>query len=45
MVAERILSATGAHVDVIFDDPDGSNINCGCGATAPTALAAEVVKL
>ena len=44
VAAERILSATGAHVDVIFDDPDGSNINDGCGATAPMALAAEVLK-
>jgi len=44
MAAGRILSATGAQVDVIFNDPDGSNINAGCGATAPMALAAEVVK-
>lgn len=44
MAAGRILSATGARVDVIFNDPDGSNINAGCGATAPMALAAEVVK-
>jgi len=44
MAAERIVSATGARVDIIFDDPDGVNINCDCGATAPTALAAEVVK-
>jgi len=44
MVAERILAATGERVDVIFDDPDGVNINCGCGATAPKALAAAVVK-
>jgi phosphoglucosamine mutase len=44
MAAGRILSATGAQVDVIFNDPDGSNINSGCGATAPMALAAEVVK-
>ena len=44
VAAERILAATGAQVDVIFDDPDGSNINAGCGATAPAALAAEVVK-
>ncbi len=44
VAAERILSATGARVDVIFADPDGSNINAGCGATSPSALAAEVVK-
>jgi phosphoglucosamine mutase len=44
VAAERILAATGARIDVIFNDPDGSNINAGCGATAPAALAAEVVK-
>jgi phosphoglucosamine mutase len=44
VAAQRILSATGARVDLIFDEPDGSNINAGCGATAPAALAAEVVK-
>lgn len=43
IAAERIVSATGARVEVIFDDPDGLNINVGCGATAPAALAAEVV--
>ncbi|MDQ3554140.1 MAG: phosphoglucosamine mutase [Chloroflexota bacterium] len=41
-VAPRILAATGATVDVHFDQPDGTNINLGCGATAPTALAALV---
>jgi phosphoglucosamine mutase len=44
VAVERILSATGARVDVIFDTPDGSNINAGCGATAPGALAAEVLE-
>jgi phosphoglucosamine mutase len=44
VAAGRILAATGARVDVIFDDPDGSNINAGCGATAPAVLAVEVVK-
>ena len=39
----RILEATGARVEVIFNDPDGININDGCGATAPEALAREVV--
>ncbi len=41
-VAPRILAATGATVDVHFDQPDGTNINLGCGATAPTALAGLV---
>ncbi|MGD0862671.1 MAG: phosphoglucosamine mutase [Candidatus Limnocylindrales bacterium] len=44
VAAERILSATGARVEVIFADPDGANINVECGATAPAALASEVVK-
>ena len=43
MAAARILRATGARVDVLFNDPDGSNINDGCGATDPAALAREVL--
>ena len=38
-----ILEATGARVDAIYVEPDGVNINVGCGATAPQALAHEVV--
>jgi phosphoglucosamine mutase len=41
--APEILAATGARVDVIHNEPDGVNINLGCGATAPASLAAEVV--
>lgn len=41
-VAPRILAATGASVEVYFDQPDGTNINLACGATAPAALAALV---
>jgi phosphoglucosamine mutase len=41
--APAILRASGADVEAIFDAPDGTNINAGCGATAPEALAAEVV--
>jgi phosphoglucosamine mutase len=44
IAAGRVLSATGASVEVIFDDPDGFNINAECGATSPGALAAEVVR-
>ncbi len=43
IAAARILEATGARVEVLFNDPDGININDGCGATAPGALAREVV--
>jgi len=42
VVAPAILAATGARVDVRFNEPDGNNINEGCGATAPEALAAAV---
>jgi phosphoglucosamine mutase len=42
VAAPAILAATGAQVTVIFNDPDGSNINLGCGATAPAALAERV---
>jgi phosphoglucosamine mutase len=44
IAAGKVLSATGADTTVIFDDPDGFNINAECGATAPGALAREVVK-
>jgi phosphoglucosamine mutase len=43
VAAAQILEATGARVDVLFNDPDGSNINADCGATCPGALALEVV--
>ena len=41
-VAAEIIGATGAQVGVRFAEPDGVNINRGCGATAPAALAAIV---
>jgi phosphoglucosamine mutase len=43
-VAGRILGATGAHVEVINDRPDGLNINLRCGATDPAGLAARVAE-
>ncbi|HKY88754.1 MAG TPA: phosphoglucosamine mutase [Candidatus Limnocylindrales bacterium] len=43
-VAPAILSRTGGRVDTIFNEPDGKNINLACGATAPQALAREVVS-
>ena len=43
VAAARILGATGAPVEAIFNEPDGLNINAHCGATHPEALAAEVV--
>ena len=41
-VAPGILAASGATVETMFDTPDGVNINAGCGATDPAALAARV---
>ena len=34
----------GADVRVLFNEPDGRNINDGCGSTHPEALAAAVVE-
>jgi phosphoglucosamine mutase len=42
--APTALRGLGADVTVIHATPDGVNINDGCGATAPSALAAEVVR-
>ena len=43
-VGPQIVRATGARVTVIHDQPDGDNINRGCGATDPASLAAAVVE-
>jgi phosphoglucosamine mutase len=43
-VAGAAFERLGAEVEVIFDTPDGTNINEGCGATAPGALGAAVVE-
>lgn len=37
-VAPEIMRRLGAEVDVIFDAPDGRNINAGCGSTHTDAL-------
>ena len=44
-VAPVLLAASGARVEVVFDRPDGANINLRCGATPPEALAARVAEL
>ncbi len=43
-VGPAILRATGARVTVIHDEPDGDNINRGCGATAPESLMEAVLE-
>jgi phosphoglucosamine mutase len=40
--APEIFRRLGAHVDVIADEPDGRNINDGCGSTHVEALADAV---
>ena len=43
VAAGPIFGATGATVEIIHDEPDGSNINLQCGATDPASLAEAVV--
>lgn len=42
-VAPEVFSALGARVEVIGADPDGTNINDGCGSTHPELLQAAVL--
>jgi phosphoglucosamine mutase len=42
-IAPAVFRELGAEVITIGNTPDGVNINQGCGATAPQALAARVV--
>jgi phosphoglucosamine mutase len=41
-IARRVLGELGADVTLIHADPDGSNINAGCGSTYPEDLQAAV---
>jgi len=43
-VAPEVYRRLGATVHAINDEPDGSNINAGCGALHPEVTAAEVVR-
>jgi phosphoglucosamine mutase len=42
-IAPVVLGRLGATVDAIASDPDGTNINDGCGSNHPDRVAAEVV--
>jgi phosphoglucosamine mutase len=42
-VAPQVLRALGAQVTVLADQPDGTNINAGCGSTHPDELQRAVV--
>ncbi|MBV9410662.1 MAG: phosphoglucosamine mutase [Acidimicrobiia bacterium] len=43
-VAPDVLRRLGARVDVLSNDPDGTNINEGCGSTHPERLQQTVVE-
>jgi phosphoglucosamine mutase len=42
-VAPEVLAGLGVDVEVIHAEPDGTNINDGCGSTNPDELARTVV--
>ena len=44
-IAPALLRRLGAEVTAINAEPDGENINDGCGALHPEVVAAEVVRL
>jgi len=43
-VGPSVLRALGADVWVLHDEPDGTNINAGCGSTYPADLQQVVVE-
>ena len=43
-VAPDVLRRLGARVGVLSDEPDGTNINAGCGSTHPELLQKTVVE-
>jgi phosphoglucosamine mutase len=43
-VAPHVFHELGAEVTAVGVQPDGFNINSGCGATAPQQLGSEVVR-
>lgn len=43
-VGPSILRALGAELVVLHDEPDGTNINSGCGSTHPARLQQAVVE-
>lgn len=43
--AKKAFEKLGARVQVIFDNPDGVNINAGCGSTHMETLQHRVVEL
>ena len=43
-IAPKVWSRLGATVDVMNNEPNGQNINEGCGSTHPKALGARVAQ-
>jgi phosphoglucosamine mutase len=43
-VAPRVFASLGAKLTTLAAEPDGTNINAGCGSTNPSMLAAHVVE-
>ncbi len=41
-LAAELFETLGASTETIFDQPDGTNINAGCGSTHPDALIEHV---
>lgn len=44
IVSPKVLEKLGAEVIAVFNKPDGTNINDGCGSTDITALCKKVMK-
>ncbi len=44
MTAKQLFTELGANVHILFDQPNGANINEGCGSTHTEALAKYVVE-
>jgi phosphoglucosamine mutase len=44
-VAPRVFEELGADITVVGANPDGTNINAGCGSTSPEMLATQVRSL
>ena len=43
-VAPRVFASLGTKLTTLANEPDGTNINAGCGSTNPSMLAAHVVE-
>ena len=44
VIAPGLFASLGADTTVVFADPDGTNINQGCGSTHPEQLASVVAQ-